>query len=287
MRPFLDRFGGECRLGWRLFVPSRRRPWALAVGDARQSPSRQRLGRSRLDAGGTDRRPLALAFSGDAADRHRAVVFVRPAIACLGSKRGDLNERRIGRLRIGRPRDLRLGRMAFGDRVALWGLVPLAFSSNGVVWLSSRLTGGHLLAVAWHATAFAPFHSCLSRGGWKRGALLGFWSGLGLYVDAMFMFTWIGLISAAAWSAFRNGLNKRGLTASAAFVAASALGFAPAWIAARRHLRDDYPAQFSPTTNPELWWGHAKILALECVPRLISGRLLPDLSTEPDPAPWV
>ena len=176
-----------------------------------------------------------------------------------------------------------LARRAFGDRVALWGLIPLAFSSNGAVWLSSRLTGGHLLAVAWHAAAFALLYSCLKRGGWKRCALLGIFSGIGLYVDAMFMFTLLGFIPAAFWSAIRNGIGRRSFIGVAGFFAGLAIGFAPAWIGAQVDPRDDYPDQFSPTFMPELLWGHANIFAMECLPRLISGRLLPDLRTEPDP----
>ncbi len=48
-----------------------------------------------------------------------------------------------------------LARRAFGTSVALWGLVPLAFASTGTIWLSGRVTGGHVLAAAWHAGAFA------------------------------------------------------------------------------------------------------------------------------------
>ena len=48
-----------------------------------------------------------------------------------------------------------LNRRAFGPSVAAWGLVPLAFASTGTIWLSGRITGGHLLAAAWHAGAFA------------------------------------------------------------------------------------------------------------------------------------
>jgi hypothetical protein len=45
--------------------------------------------------------------------------------------------------------------LADGPNTAAWSLVPLTFASNGAVWLSGRITGGHLVAAAWHAGAFA------------------------------------------------------------------------------------------------------------------------------------
>ncbi len=69
-----------------------------------------------------------------------------------------------------------LNRRAFGRSVAAWGLVPLAFASTGTIWLSGRVTGGHLLAAAWHAGAFALLWDVLTRGGWmtlgRAGALV-------------------------------------------------------------------------------------------------------------------
>jgi hypothetical protein len=56
-----------------------------------------------------------------------------------------------------------MNRRAFGPNVAACGLVPLAFSSTGVVWLSGRITGGHLLTVAWAGAAFV----LLPRAGWE------------------------------------------------------------------------------------------------------------------------
>ena len=42
----------------------------------------------------------------------------------------------------------------FGRSVAIGSLVPLTFASTGVLWLSGRITGGHLLIVAWSAVAW-------------------------------------------------------------------------------------------------------------------------------------
>ena len=46
----------------------------------------------------------------------------------------------------------------YGPRVAAWSLLPMTFASTGLVWLSGRVTGGHLLAAAWHAGAFVLLH---------------------------------------------------------------------------------------------------------------------------------
>ncbi len=90
-----------------------------------------------------------------------------------------------------------LNRRAFGPSVAAWGLVPMVFASTGTIWLSGRVTGGHLLAAAWHAGAFALLWDALTKGGWRRSAALGLWSGFGLYIDSMFAVTWVGMGVAA------------------------------------------------------------------------------------------
>ena len=90
---------------------------------------------------------------------------------------------------------------AYGLEVAGWAIVPLVFSSLGTIWLSGRITGGHLLTLVWHTLAFVGLYACLTRGGWQRAAALGLWCGLGLYLDAMFLFTLAGIVPAAllAW----------------------------------------------------------------------------------------
>ena len=55
----------------------------------------------------------------------------------------------------------------FGRSVAIGSLVPLTFASTGVLWLSGRITGGHLLIVAWSA---GPGCCCTRRGCAAAGA---------------------------------------------------------------------------------------------------------------------
>ncbi len=46
----------------------------------------------------------------------------------------------------------------YGRAVAAWSLVPLCFASTGTLWLSGRITGGHLPVLAWSAAAWLLLH---------------------------------------------------------------------------------------------------------------------------------
>ncbi len=63
-----------------------------------------------------------------------------------------------------------LARQVFGTSTAAWSLLPLTFASTGAVWLSGRITGGHLLTAVWHAApsrcwqgSFSTADSCARR----------------------------------------------------------------------------------------------------------------------------
>lgn len=160
---------------------------------------------------------------------------------------------------------------AYGPSVACWAIVPLVFSSLGTIWLSGRITGGHLLSLAWHTTAFAGLHAGLTRGGWRPAAMLGTWCGLGVTVDAMFLVTIAG-IAAGASSAWLAGPRSRsGIILAATFLVGMAVGLLPREIGRRVDPYDAYPAQFAATFDPRAVAGHAELLTLECLPRLIAG----------------
>ena len=106
----------------------------------------------------------------------------------------------------------------YGPSVAGWAILPLVFSSTGTIWLSGRITGGHLLTLAWHTLAFVGLHACLSKGGRLRAAALGLWCGLGLYLDMMFLFTLFGLVPAAILGWFLGGRWRLKLGTVAAFL---------------------------------------------------------------------
>ncbi len=165
---------------------------------------------------------------------------------------------------------------AFGPEVAGWAIVPLVFSSTGTIWLSGRITGGHLLTLVWHSSALVGLHSCLVRGGWRRTAGLGVWCGLGLYIDAMFLFTIAGIAPAATLAWLRGGRPRSGVVLAAAFLAALTVGLLPREIGRRVDPYDAYPSQFAATFEPSAVLGHARLLVVECLPRLVGGSALND-----------
>ena len=159
----------------------------------------------------------------------------------------------------------------FGPSVAGWAILPLVFSSTGTIWLSGRITGGHLLTLAWHTFAFVGLHACLSKGGWRRGAALGFWCGLGLYLDMMFLFTLFGLLPAALLGWIFGGRWRVGLGTVAAFLVAAVAGFMPHEAGKLVDPYDAYPSQFAATFDAAAIDEHGRLLALRCLPRLIAG----------------
>jgi hypothetical protein len=170
-----------------------------------------------------------------------------------------------------------LARKAFGLGVAGWAIVPLVFSSLGTIWLSGRITGGHLLTLAWHNLAFVGLHACLTRGGCKRAAALGVWCGLGLYLDAMFLFTLAGLVPAAALAWLLGRRSRSGIGLAAVFLGGMVLGLLPGAIGRWADPYDAYPSQFVATFERPAIVGHARLLLLRCLPRLIAGTELDTL----------
>lgn len=168
-----------------------------------------------------------------------------------------------------------------GDSIAVWSLVPLAFGSPGVVWLSGRITGGHLLAVAWHAAAFYLMHQTLARGGALRTFALGVWCGLGFYTDRMFLLSLVGVVSAAITAWIARGFSRSGAIAGLVFVLGFALGNSPRELGDRIDPYDAYPGQFQMIFDRSALVEHARILALDCIPRLVSGRDLRTFAAHP------
>jgi hypothetical protein len=159
----------------------------------------------------------------------------------------------------------------YGPAVAGWAIIPLVFSSTGTIWLSGRITGGHLLTLACHTLAFVGLHACLTKGGWRRAAALGLWCGLGLYLDMMFLFTLFGLAPALLIGWFFGGRWRLKLGTVAAFVVAAIAGFMPHEAGRLVDPYDAYPSQFAATFDARAIREHGRLLALRCLPRLIAG----------------
>jgi hypothetical protein len=171
----------------------------------------------------------------------------------------------------------------FGPKVAGWGLVPLAFASTGTVWLTGRITGGHMLAAAWSAWAWWLLLRCTSKPSPARALTLGLFCGLGVYLDSLFLMTLLGLVPAglAAVASTRG----RGWRASIAvcLIVGFAIGFAPRPIGRWMEPHDAYNEQFAWSLDPAVLTAHARIAFLDCLPRLIAGHRLPGLEADPDP----
>ena len=173
---------------------------------------------------------------------------------------------------------------AFGPSVAVWSLAPLTFASNGAVWLSGRITGGHLAAAAWHAGAFCLLAGCLERGGRGRALALGLWCGFGFYLDSMFAMTLLGLVPAAFAFWLGSGRPRKGALAALVFLWAFLAAVWPRQLGAQVDPHDAYRDQFALTTNRSLLESHTRTLVYDCLPRLLAGHRLPNLATEPDPS---
>ena len=178
-----------------------------------------------------------------------------------------------------------LGWRGFGPVAAVFALVPLTFASNGAVWLSGRITGGHLAAAVFHAGLFFGFAALLkSSHPSRRGALaLGLWSGFGLYLDSMLALSLLGFGMAVSLAWLVTPGKRRGLLLAMVYASGFAAGVAPREIGARLDPYSAYDAQFQLVTDQDVLIEHANRLGLDCLPRLFSGHRLPGLETEPDP----
>jgi hypothetical protein len=177
----------------------------------------------------------------------------------------------------------------YGAEVASWGLIPLTFTSTGVLWMSGRITGGHLLVVSWSALAWLFFYQSLSRGGCRSVGLLGLWCGLGLWLDSMFLITLAGMalaglssVSLTMTGRFRQDAGR--LATILVFTAALFAGATPRFIGRAVDPHDAYNEQFSGSLDAGLLAEHGRVFLLDCLPRLISGHRLPGLEADPDPA---
>lgn len=190
-----------------------------------------------------------------------------------------------------------LTRTTHGPAAASWGLIPLAFASTGMIWLSGRITGGHWLVVGWTAIAFALLGVCLRKGGILPALGMGLWCGLGLYVDRMFLLGLASLVVVAVAGRGPQRLDAPRYDAGLAFLVGAIVGWLPHAIGAWVDPHDAYGEQFVSIFRPigenravlgvaweqagTLLVEHARILGRACLPRLVAGHQLPGLETDP------
>lgn len=170
-----------------------------------------------------------------------------------------------------------------GPKAACWSLVPLTFASTGLIWLSGRITGGHLLSVAMHAGIFLGFHLVSSRPTFKGAFLFGCWAGLSLWVDTMTALSLAAVLPAAGFVWFRSGHRWRALPYALVFALGLPVGLAPRWIGDRVDPYDAYHEQFSILWDRTELIRHARLMVLDCLPRLVAGHRIPNLRSDPPP----
>ena len=190
-----------------------------------------------------------------------------------------------------------LVRRMFGTPAACWALIPLTFASVGTVWLSGRLSGGHLLTLAWHATALAMLPTFAPKGGYFKALGYGLWCGLGYSLDGMFLMTLAFVSLPTVNAVFQVPGFFRILTLITLIGLGFGLGDLPREIGARVDPHDAYKEQFSTIFERDaagrldrartrgLLAEHGKLFALECLPRLITGHRLVESHLPTAPVP--
>jgi hypothetical protein len=176
---------------------------------------------------------------------------------------------------------------SFGQRVAIASLVPLTFASTGTIWLSGRITGGHLLVTSWSAVAWLLVGEVIRLRSPALYAALGVWCGLGLYLDSMFLMTLAGMLVASMlaliWSVRNRAVMRSSTLKFLVFILCFSAGASPVYLGRRFEPHDAYHEQFAASIQPDLLVAHGRILLFDCLPRLIAGHRLPGFEADPDP----
>ena len=165
-----------------------------------------------------------------------------------------------------------LAAKAYGLEVAGWAILPLVFSSLGTIWLSGRITGGHLLTLVWHTAAFAGLYLCLTRGGWPRAAALG-----ALVRPGALSRRHVPVHARRAWCrphfsrGSRPGDREPGSVWRPCSWSRMLVGLLPREIGRRVDPYDAYPVSVRGDARTQAIWEHARLLAFHCLPRLIAG----------------
>ncbi|RLT14508.1 MAG: hypothetical protein DWI24_02830 [Planctomycetota bacterium] len=163
---------------------------------------------------------------------------------------------------------------AYGIKPACCSALVLAAGGLGQVWLSARVTGGHLLAAAWISWGWLIWSYLITKKPLGPWLLFGLFCAVGIWADSIFLLGMAGLGMGSlymAWSLRSSiGLARR-LLQALLFIGVLMLG------PAMSKLGDGYNAygsQFEITTDRSALWQHARILGADCLPRLLVGRTL-------------
>ena len=169
---------------------------------------------------------------------------------------------------------------AYGRVSAILASLVLAAGGLGQVWLSARVTGGHLLSAAWLAWAWLLWTHLIDTKSLKSWAGLGLFCAIGIWIDSIFLLgiAGLGLSSVImAWQLRSTIPIKRRSIQALVFTTFLPIG---PLISKLGDGVNVYGSQFEITTDPSALKEHARILLVECLPRLIIGRTLKTGSPE-------
>ena len=169
---------------------------------------------------------------------------------------------------------------AYGRVSAIRASLVLAAGGLGQVWLSARVTGGHLLSAAWLAWAWLLWTHLIDTKSLKSWAGLGLFCAIGIWIDSIFLLgiAGLGLSSVImAWQLRSTIPIKRRSIQALVFTTFLPIG---PLISKLGDGVNVYGSQFEITTDPSALKEHARILLVECLPRLIIGRTLKTGSPE-------
>jgi len=169
---------------------------------------------------------------------------------------------------------------AYGRVSGILASLVLAAGGLGQVWLSARVTGGHLLSAAWLAWAWLFWTHLIDTKSLKSWAGLGLFCAIGIWIDSIFLLgiAGLGLSSVIiSWQSRSTIPIKRRSIQALVFTAFLPIG---PLISKLGDGVNVYGSQFEITTDPSALKEHARILLVECLPRLIIGRTLKTGSPE-------
>ncbi len=175
----------------------------------------------------------------------------------------------------------RIALKAYGTVPATLACFVLAAGGLGQVWLSARVTGGHMLAAAWLAWIWWIWVDLIRR----RSVLLWYFFGMicaiAFYSDRIFVLglASIGIATLTAIPKFRTTVPGSIRKKQAAMFLFSLAGHSLVFLDLAISGGQAYTEQFAITTAPAAIFEHLRLLILECLPRLLFGRILPDGST--------
>lgn len=169
---------------------------------------------------------------------------------------------------------------AYGRVSAILASLVLAAGGLGQVWLSARVTGGHLLSAAWLAWSWLLWSYLIHKHTLKPWISLGFFCAIGIWIDSIFLIGIAGLGLSSLIMAWRDRstipIKRRSIQA---LVFTTFLPIGPL-ISRLGDGVNVYGSQFEITTDSSALKEHARILLVECIPRLIIGRTLKTGSPE-------